>query len=510
MKNLVSWMVRMPSCHARSIARRCAILATICLAGFLSTPVAAATTCCGCRTVASPTQNICIQTTLDCGTLIEKTTNRAIKSLSTCATVIDPSQCKPVDKGVCITGPVNEVDYTPPSTPAGQTPENTSVPFGLKLNIPIPGVEFADAVIQQDSYIIAPQLSQYISGIERYMIGIAITAAAVMIVYGGFLYIVASSGASVKTGKSVIVDAVIGLILVLGCVTILGTVNPNLVSPTSLKLNNVKLIQQSLGHSNDGLTPTNPNEDFRKAAGLPPTAGATSPIAEASLPSESTGMSSAGGGCNPKDSMKRFGQAQAPWGSMAFGKKPICVGADYETYKDASGASCCLTYGDAACGPTALAIVLAAYGENVTPGTLGQLAIDKGLRNCNSGGVSPLAVLTAGGYTSYEVDASLMDKNKKKMDALDTALTSGHPVIFLCGGCTVSHKKDGKTVRSHTFGGHFLVLSGVYDDGNYAVRDPSLLDANFIARSEVNSPRVSFLYIRRKDGTPVTSCASSE
>lgn len=122
--------------------------------------------------------------------------------------------------------PVSEYSVTPPT-----------------LNIPIPGLTFARQLIPIGGFLEIPFLAQYIAAVSRYLVGVSIIAAAIMIVYGGFKYIVSSTGAGVQTGKDVITDAIIGLLLILGAYVILLTVNPATVELKGLKLQYVLPIE---------------------------------------------------------------------------------------------------------------------------------------------------------------------------------------------------------------------------------------------------------------------------
>ena len=75
-------------------------------------------------------------------------------------------------------------------------------------------------------------IGDYIAVIYRYAIGLAGAAAAIMLVYGGFLYLMGSAAGEVGQGKTIIQDALIGLLLVLGSYAILNTVNPNTLNLT--------------------------------------------------------------------------------------------------------------------------------------------------------------------------------------------------------------------------------------------------------------------------------------
>ena len=70
-------------------------------------------------------------------------------------------------------------------------------------------------------------MAQYIVGFQKRLIGIAIVVAAIMIIYGGLLYIISSTGAKVRDAKTLIQDALIGLGIVLGAYLILANINPN-------------------------------------------------------------------------------------------------------------------------------------------------------------------------------------------------------------------------------------------------------------------------------------------
>ncbi|MBP9762992.1 hypothetical protein KBD34_05260 [Patescibacteria group bacterium] len=112
--------------------------------------------------------------------------------------------------------------------------------------VPIPGVRFTDAV-QSEGNITIPFLAQYISGIYRLSVGLGAILAAIMIVYGGFRYLLAASLPDIKDGKTIITDAVIGLVVLLSSYLILKTINPELVA---LKPITISMIERQSGDSN--------------------------------------------------------------------------------------------------------------------------------------------------------------------------------------------------------------------------------------------------------------------
>ena len=84
-------------------------------------------------------------------------------------------------------------------------------------------------------------ISQYLGAAFNLGIGIAAILAIIFIMIGGFRYIAAAGGGEVEQGKSMIKNAIIGLILALLSYTLLQTVNPAILS---LSLPPIKLIKQ--------------------------------------------------------------------------------------------------------------------------------------------------------------------------------------------------------------------------------------------------------------------------
>ncbi|MBM3204865.1 hypothetical protein FJZ48_02710 [Candidatus Uhrbacteria bacterium] len=69
-------------------------------------------------------------------------------------------------------------------------------------------------------------LKDYIALGYRYAIGIVVICAIVMVVYGGFRYLIGSAMSDVSKAKKIIFDALMGLLIVLGAYLILNTINP--------------------------------------------------------------------------------------------------------------------------------------------------------------------------------------------------------------------------------------------------------------------------------------------
>ena len=104
------------------------------------------------------------------------------------------------------------------------------------LGVDIPGVVFPDKLEVKDNMIQIPYLAIYIIGLQKYLIGIGLIAAAIIIIYGGILYIVSATGAKVSDAKEKIKDGVLGLCIILGSTAILYNINPNTTKTGAMKV----------------------------------------------------------------------------------------------------------------------------------------------------------------------------------------------------------------------------------------------------------------------------------
>ncbi|MBU1908284.1 hypothetical protein KKF59_04145, partial [Patescibacteria group bacterium] len=184
-------------------------------------PLKAFALCCKCTASDAPESTICIQVETadtDCSSLTANTGNADLKKLN-CAKKLEPAQCQKITKGVCKEEPVSESLYKKISASAAQQApqktvgaiEKTVSPPKLGVEIPFLTLSPAEAT---KAVINVPWLAQYIAGVQNYLIGISVTAAAIMLVYGGFLYI-------------------------LGAYTILETINPATIKPAVLQIETI-------------------------------------------------------------------------------------------------------------------------------------------------------------------------------------------------------------------------------------------------------------------------------
>lgn len=124
-----------------------------------------------------------------------------------------------------------------PSTPA--TPSATITPT---LNVPIPGLTFSKATATSTS-VKSSFLADYLTAVYQFLIYASITIAIVMVMVGGLQYAVAASGGDVSKGKTRIMNALTGLVLLLGVYLILYTTNPQLTLLKSIELQNVQTVE---------------------------------------------------------------------------------------------------------------------------------------------------------------------------------------------------------------------------------------------------------------------------
>jgi hypothetical protein len=118
------------------------------------------------------------------------------------------------------------------------TEERPFQPIVPQLGVDIPGVVFTPAS-EAGGIVSIPYLAQYVNGVYRYLVAIVLIVSIVMVVYGGFRYLVGASMGDIQTGKKIIVDALAGMLITLGAYMILNTVNPATVNLSTLKLTNI-------------------------------------------------------------------------------------------------------------------------------------------------------------------------------------------------------------------------------------------------------------------------------
>ncbi len=121
---------------------------------------------------------------------------------------------------------------------ATATPDNLKESITPTLNVDIPGLNFNKPIIDGGD-ITSSFIADYLTAVYRYLIGISITIAIVMVMIGGLQYVLAAGSGNVKKGKQRIVNAVTGLTLLMSVYIILYTVNPELTMLKAIRMQNV-------------------------------------------------------------------------------------------------------------------------------------------------------------------------------------------------------------------------------------------------------------------------------
>ncbi len=121
-----------------------------------------------------------------------------------------------------------------------QQTNQASEPLVPKLQINIPTVNFSQAA-QQGNLLSLPFLAEYISGVYKYLLAIVGIVAGIVLTLGGVQYLMAGGNQSaIGEAKKRIGNALIGLVIALGSYVILYTINPQLVSFKSIRVEVVR------------------------------------------------------------------------------------------------------------------------------------------------------------------------------------------------------------------------------------------------------------------------------
>ncbi len=112
---------------------------------------------------------------------------------------------------------------------------------GPKLQMPIPDVPQLSKIQVKGEKISVPWIAEYIAGVYKYGVALAVSLTIFMLMAGGFFWITAAGEPKkIDKARTIITDAVIGLILALGSYLILFTINPDLVKFKAIQLKLVK------------------------------------------------------------------------------------------------------------------------------------------------------------------------------------------------------------------------------------------------------------------------------
>lgn len=162
--------------------------------------------------------------------------------------------------------------------------QTTEKYFAPQLNVPIPGLDFTQyPIVKSGGKLSIPFFAAYVSVAYRYLLSITVIAAAVAFTYGAFLYLIGSAVTSIQTGKKIMADAVIGMLLILASHLILRTLNSDLVTPKDITVTSLKTIEwiddASTGMANADLATGSPPEQSQ-----PPAATLSAPVPSSAPP----------------------------------------------------------------------------------------------------------------------------------------------------------------------------------------------------------------------------------
>jgi hypothetical protein len=341
---------------------------------------------------------------------------------------------------------------------AAQPEEAPFVSITPQLGVSIPGLSFSPARKQGD-LVYVPFLAQYIAAVERYAVGLAVIAAVIMVVYGGLRYLLGSAIQDVSEGKRIITDALVGMLIALGGYLILNTVNPNVLDLPEIKLGYI-----------------NPAFWGENIGAYPSAESGTSACRCAPIPPEVNEARVLPVPC--------FQQCGSGWGSQAYGPnlllpsdpvpanlsaavgKPACTGAQHTSGPEACVGTMC----QGACGPTSLAVVLGYYGASsregspVTPIEAARYLIRSGQRPFNGGTVGICSSIFSQEFPGYRCTDLSNVPSPAATQRIIQEIRAGHPVIFHCAECRI-RTADGREIAG-TGGGHYMVFTGVSEDGN--------------------------------------------
>ncbi len=335
--------------------------------------------------------------------------------------------------GMCPSDTIPDIGNAAPAPAATATPSSPATtpaaaatpdppPFQSitpQVSVSVPGLHFGQAQVQ-DANISVPFLSDYIKAWYRFLIPVSFLVAVIMIVVGGFYYLIGATGGDTKKGMEYIRNAVLGVVLVMGAYTILQTINPETLNLDALQLPyiaNVPLSNGELENANDGDVGFSPPPD---ACSTPGTLAAGESVIR--LPRAI-----------------QYTQYSGPWAHEAYGRVPY-LGFDQSdsgfapTCHGGSEAGCWTTFQASACGVTSLAVVLAYYnaqfeGHLVTPRDTGRYAVLIGARtrSANSNNGTSEHIWDQNNLSQYF--PGFTHRTVRASQAI-TEIRAGHPLMF--------------------------------------------------------------------------------
>ncbi|HBO99932.1 MAG: hypothetical protein UU48_C0002G0066 [Candidatus Uhrbacteria bacterium GW2011_GWF2_41_16] len=133
------------------------------------------------------------------------------------------------------------------------------------LGINIPTISFSKIALK-NQYLEVNFIGEYISGLYKFLIGVAMLVTVILIMVAGVQYVTSSGGGNVGEAKKRLTNAVTGFVLLMFVTIILYTINPALVFFQPLKIKyvqEVELDKDADGEEGSGVS-SNSLKDLKK------------------------------------------------------------------------------------------------------------------------------------------------------------------------------------------------------------------------------------------------------
>ncbi|MDQ5919717.1 MAG: hypothetical protein QG668_444, partial [Patescibacteria group bacterium] len=304
---------------------------------------------------------------------------------------------------------------------------------------------------------------------------------------GGFLYLLASTGIQVASGKTIIQDALIGLVVLYGSYFILWNVNPDLVSLRPITLRTVRSLP--LERSGEGA-----------AAEINPDGAPSGSSTSCAL---------------------HFNQGSAPWGSLLYGNNSSLVTGGTQTYRRCENSTesndstqCQTTFAQSACGVTSMASILGFYNLQIaipsrvpSPGAAMHAIdpIDTAIYTVLSGGRTMKNGPGDNFFENFERHFPQFQQQSVSDAMAVQKAREGKPVIIACRNISLytdeaATQPVSRTENTELYrGGHFMVLKGtvndqilrVHDVGNSRSRTMRVADFNAHCSGRLITPKAN-------------------
>jgi hypothetical protein len=283
-------------------------------------------------------------------------------------------------------------------------------------------------------------IADYVTAAYRVLLGVSVTIAIVMVMVGGFQYVISPATGDVKAAKTRIRNAVVGLVLLLSVYVILFTVNPQLTLFTALKLSEVPAV------SIDNETPQNFKEGF-------------------------TDVSQLAGGSPGWNGVPVYDQrdfATVPYGPSTS----ACFKPGVARQNDGNG-----TIASSGCGVVAFSEVASALtGASLTPDVVAASfwsesggdpnKTNKGFRPVDQSGCGTNGTL----YTAF-TDSELLAQNNLVGRVIPKDDTSQILDLLSKGKFIIVSYATRDSKGNLNGGGHYVVLAGLDSQGNLEVNN---------------------------------------